>query len=52
MLPLEVIGVLGCIYIFLMMGMVKAMLARKTVRRAAWNKPRRLVKGMVAKTAK
>lgn len=40
MLPLEVIGLLGLLYIFLMIGTVKALRAKSAVRRAAKVKPK------------
>jgi hypothetical protein len=39
MLPLEVIGVLGLLYVFFMIGTVKALRARSAVRRKAKVKP-------------
>jgi hypothetical protein len=40
MLPLEVIGVLGLLYTFFMIGTVKALRAKSAVRRAAKTKER------------
>lgn len=39
MLPLEVIGLLGLLYIFFMIGTVKAVWAKKAVRRKAKVRP-------------
>lgn len=40
MLPLEVIGVLGFLYVFFMVGTLRAVLAKRAVRRKAKVKPR------------
>jgi hypothetical protein len=40
MLPLEVIGVLGLLYIFFMIGTVRALRAKSAVRRKAKVRPR------------
>ena len=44
MLPLEAIGVFGLLYIFLMVGTVKALRAKKAVRPKARVTPRPIVK--------
>jgi hypothetical protein len=44
MLPLEVIGVLGLLYVFFMVGTVKALRAKSAVRRAAKIKEKPLVR--------
>jgi hypothetical protein len=40
MLPLEIIGVLGLLYVFFMVGTVRALLAKSAVRRKAKVKPK------------
>lgn len=40
MIPLEVIGLLGLLYIFLMIGTVKALRAKSAVRRKAKVRPK------------
>lgn len=40
MLPLEVIGLLGLLYIFFMIGTVKALWAKSAVRRKARARPK------------
>lgn len=40
MLPLEVIGVLGFLYIFFMIGTVKVLWAKSAIRRKAKAKPK------------
>lgn len=52
MLSLEVIGVLGFIYIFFMIGVLRAVLAKRTVRRKTTFKAKPAVTGRVAGTAK
>lgn len=51
MLPLEAIGVLGFLYLFFMVGTVKAIRAKRTVRHEAKVKPKPVVKDMVPQTA-
>lgn len=52
MLSLEVIGVLGFIYIFFMVGALRAILAKRAVRRKTIVKAKPVVAGSVAGTAK
>lgn len=40
MLPLEIIGVLGLLYVFFMIGTVKALRAKSAVRRPVRAKPK------------
>ncbi len=49
MLPLEVIGVLGLLYIFFMIGTVKALRAKSAVRRKVKVRPK--AKPVVGDTA-
>jgi hypothetical protein len=49
MLPLEAIGVLGILYLFFMVGTIKALWAKTAVRREAGIKP--LVKHLTPGTA-
>jgi hypothetical protein len=51
MLPLEAIGVLGFLYLFFMVGTVKAIRAKGTVRHEAKVKPMPVVKGLGPETA-
>lgn len=56
MLPLEAIGVLGLLYIFLMIGTVRALRAKSAVRRTAearpMLKPKLVIKDTAPGTAK
>ena len=52
MLSLEVIGVLGFIYIFFMVGALRAILARRAVRRKTKVKAKPVVADRVAGTAR
>jgi hypothetical protein len=51
MLPLEVIGVLGLLYVFFMVGTVKALRAKSAVRRAAKIGQKPLVRRIATETA-
>jgi hypothetical protein len=52
MLPLELIGVLGLLYVFFMIGTVKAYRAKSAVRRRAKVRTKRAVRGLRPQTAK
>jgi hypothetical protein len=54
MLPIEVIGVLGLLYIFFMVGTVKAVLAKRAVHRKAKvkPKPKPVIKDLAPQTVK
>jgi hypothetical protein len=52
MLPFEAIGVLGLLYVFFMVGTVKALRAKKAVRSRAEVRPRPVVKDMAPEAAK
>jgi hypothetical protein len=52
MLSVEVIGVLVFLYIFLMVGTAKAILAKRAVRRRVKTMPKPVVKDGVPETAK
>jgi hypothetical protein len=51
MLPLEAIGVLGLLYIFFMVGTVRALRAKSAVRREAKAKPKPKAKLVIKDTA-
>jgi hypothetical protein len=46
MLPLELIGVLGLLYVFFMIGTVKAYRAKSAVRRRAKVRPKPVVRDL------
>jgi hypothetical protein len=52
MLSLEVVGVLGFVYIFFMVGALRAILAKRAVRRKTTVKAKPVTAGRVAGTAK
>lgn len=52
MLPLEVIGVLGLLYVFFMIGTVKTLRARSAVRRETKVKPKLVIRDTGSETAK
>jgi hypothetical protein len=52
MLPLELIGVLGLLYVFFMIGTVKAYRAKSAVRRRAKVRTKPAVRGLRPQTAK
>jgi len=52
MVPLELIGVLGLLYVFFMIGTIKAYRAKSAVRRRAKVKPKRMVRDLSPTTAK
>ena len=51
MLPLEVIGVLGLLYVFFMVGTIKALRAKSAVRRPAKIREKRLVRRIAREAA-
>jgi hypothetical protein len=51
MLPLEVIGVLGLLYVFFMVGTIKALRAKSAARRPAKIKEKPLVRRMAPEPA-
>jgi hypothetical protein len=51
MLPLEVIGVLGLLYVFFMVGTVKALRAKSAVRRPAKTREKPLVRRIAREAA-
>jgi hypothetical protein len=52
MLPLELIGVLGLLYVFFMIGTLKAYRAKSVVRRRAKVRPKRVVRDLSPETAR
>jgi hypothetical protein len=54
MLPIEVIGVLGFLYVFFMVGTLRAVLAKRAVRRKAkvMPRPKPVVKDLAPETVK